>query len=48
MYIEKNYRISIIEDSKIHKEWLKVELSALNNINAVSYTHLTLPTIALV
>ena len=36
MYIEKNYRISIIEDSKIHKEWLKVELSALNNINVVS------------
>lgn len=36
MDAEKNYKISIIEDSKIHKEWLIVELSALGNINIMS------------
>ena len=33
---KKKYTISIIEDSKIHKEWLLVELSTLDNINVVS------------
>ncbi len=32
----KNYRISVIEDSQIHKEWLKVELSTLKNVAVVS------------
>lgn len=37
---EKNYMISIIEDSKIHKEWLKMELSTLNNMSVVSTNYL--------
>lgn len=33
---EKNYRVIIIEDSQIHKEWLKVELSTLKSMDIVS------------